>query len=475
MDTLSRAVARRLNLSTESPGPFKELRGIEHLSKLVIVDQNPIGNTPASNPATYTGVFDEIRELFCRMPEAKVRGFKPGRFSFNRPGGRCEDCEGMGQKKIEMHFLPDVWVECPTCRGKRFNAETLTVRFNECSIADVLELPISKALEIFQNVPKIRAPLATLAAIGLDYLTLGQSAPTLSGGEAQRIKLAAELARPNRGGLSICLMNHHGLHFDDIAKLLSVLNSLVEQGNTVVVIEHNLDVIKTADWVVDIGPEAGAGGGKIVVEGTPEDVVEYAQSPLPGLRSWTGEMLTPVLQQSERKQIETFDVMSVAERRATDVSIEQLGKSAKLPWETDGKRWHTVDRLSHSGALCQWDGKALLLVTELLAKSKELSEPNWNHRSTVEIKSKEGLGWFLHARTGGDWLLSLCFRVRKNTFEQDDLDGKLGLKPLDDIEEIPVYGREPRVKVKNLKSAWQEITIKVWKKDEIDTAESVRS
>ncbi|MCA9035394.1 MAG: excinuclease ABC subunit UvrA, partial [Planctomycetaceae bacterium] len=238
MDTLARAVARRLNLSTEAPGPHRDLLGIEHLSKIVIVDQNPIGNTPASNPATYTGVFEEIRELYCRMPESKVRGYKPGRFSFNRPGGRCEDCEGMGQQKIEMHFLPDVWVECPTCRGKRFNAETLTVKFNDCSIADVLEMPIDKALEVFQNVPKIRAPLATLNAIGLGYLTLGQSAPTLSGGEAQRLKLAAELSKPNRGR-TLYLLDEPttGLHFDDIARLLTVLNSLVEQGNSVVVIE----------------------------------------------------------------------------------------------------------------------------------------------------------------------------------------------------------------------------------------------
>ena len=257
MDTLAPAVARRLNVAAEAPGAFRDLKGVEHLSKIVLVDQNPIGTTPASNPATYTGVFDEIRELFCRMPEAKVRGYRPGRFSFNRAGGRCEDCEGMGQKKIEMHFLPDVWVECSTCRGRRFNAETLTVRFNECSIADVLEMPVSKALEIFSNVPKIRGPLATLEAIGLGYLTLGQSAPTLSGGEAQRIKLAAELCRPNRGR-TLYLLDEPttGLHFDDILKLLSVLNSLVDQGNTVIVIEHNLEVIKTGDWIIDLGRQA---------------------------------------------------------------------------------------------------------------------------------------------------------------------------------------------------------------------------
>ncbi len=470
-------------------GAFRDLKGVEHLSKIVLVDQNPIGTTPASNPATYVGMFDEIRELFCRMPEAKVRGYRPGRFSFNRPGGRCEDCEGMGQKKIEMHFLPDVWVECPTCRGRRFNGETLTVKFNDCSIADVLEMSISKALELFSNVPKIRAPLATLEAIGLGYLTLGQSAPTLSGGEAQRIKLAAELCKPNRGR-TLYLLDEPttGLHFDDILKLLSVLNSLVEQGNTVVVIEHNLDVIKTADWIVDLGPEAGSGGGQIVVQGTPEDVVAYAvggsvsdpQSSDPskrknpdlrqiGLRSWTGELLAPVLAESKRGAIETFDAAAVAEKKAGDVSIEQLGKSAKLPWELDGRKWHVHDRVGYSGEPCRWDGKALEFVIDLLEQHDDLAPTNWSDRATVEVKADKGLGWFLHARTGFEWLLQLCFRVKKSEFTTEDLDQRLGLIPLDDMEEIPVYSSDPRVKARDLKTAWQEVTIKVWKKEEIDT------
>ena len=493
MDTLARAVSRRLNIIAETPGAFRELKGVEHLSKIVLVDQNPIGSTPASNPATYTGMFDEIRELFCRMPEAKVRGYRPGRFSFNRAGGRCEDCEGMGQKKIEMHFLPDVWVECPTCRGRRFNAETLTVSFNDCSIADVLEMSISKALELFSNVPKIRGPLATLEAIGLGYLTLGQSAPTLSGGEAQRIKLAAELCRPNRGR-TLYLLDEPttGLHFDDILKLLSVLNSLVEQGNTVVVIEHNLDVIKTADWVIDLGPEAGAGGGQIVVQGTPEDLVAYANVsgkalaagasnkggtkrpvasaiPLTALRSWTGELLAPVLTGSSRGTIQTFDAVAATAKQKGDVSIEELGRSAKLPWEVDGCKWHTQDRIAHTGQPCRWDGQALKYVIELLEKEKDLAPTNWNDRATVEIRADKGLGWFLHARSGGEWLLSLCFRVKKNEFTTEDLDASLGLKPLDDMEDVQAYGRDPRVKARNLKTAWQEVTIKIWKKSEVDT------
>ncbi len=279
-ETLSRAVAKHLHNSREAAGPFDEIIGLEHINKVIIVDQQPLGSTPASNPATYTGVFDHIRELFTRLPEAKIRGYRPGRFSFNRAGGRCEACEGNGQKCIEMHFLPDVWVECDACRGKRFNAETLAVRYKGNSIADVLEMSIGQAHELFENVPGIRGVLATLCAVGLDYLTLGQSAATLSGGEAQRVKLAAELARPQTGKtLYILDEPTTGLHFDDIRKLLKVLHSLVELGNTVVVIEHNLDVIKTADWIIDLGPEAGVNGGWIVAAGTPEAVVAAHTNP----------------------------------------------------------------------------------------------------------------------------------------------------------------------------------------------------
>ncbi|HAD59726.1 MAG TPA: hypothetical protein DCG12_10815 [Planctomycetaceae bacterium] len=471
MNTLARAVSRKLNLTTDAPGPHRDLVGIEHLSKIVVVDQNPIGNTPASNPGTYTGVFEHIRTLFAKMPDSKVRGYGPGRFSFNRSGGRCDDCEGMGQQKIEMHFLPDVWVECNTCRGKRYNAETLSVKFNDYSIADVLEMPIEKALEVFSNVPKIRAPLATLNAIGLGYLTIGQSAPTLSGGEAQRIKLAAELAKPNKGQ-TLYLLDEPttGLHFDDIAKLLAVLNSLVEQGNSVVVIEHNLDVIKTADWIIDLGPEAGAGGGHIVVEGTPEDVVEHASAngKAKPHRSWTGEMLAPVLKEAKAGTIEVFDVEEVARKRADDVSVDQLGKAAKLPWEVDGQRWHTQECLSHDGQRCRWDGEALQFVVDFFAADERLSPVNWNHRSTIEVKSKGGLGWLLHARSGHEWLLTLCFRVRKNTFEQKSLSAALNLTPIDDVEEIHYYSQSPRVRVRNLKTPWQEVTIKIWKKEEVD-------
>ncbi len=512
METLARAVSRKLTRSGEAPGPHDELRGTEKLNKVILVDQSPLGSTPASNPATYTGVWEPIRDLFTRIPEAKIRGYKPARFSFNRPGGRCDDCEGMGQKKIEMHFLPDVWVECVTCRGKRFNKETLAVTYKDHSIADVLNMSIGQALELFGNIPKIRAPLATLAAIGLDYLTLGQSAATLSGGEAQRVKLAAELARPNNGQtLYILDEPTTGLHFDDILKLMKVLMSLVEQGNTVVVIEHNLDVIKTADWVIDLGPEAGVDGGWIVAEGTPEDVVAQARTyrgigfqpvkatkkrqagslshdpaeawaiarrehyqsetkrPVP-IRSWTGELLAPIIEHEARGEIEIFRAEEAAKKQSGDIELRHVGKDTAAPWQTDGRAWHTQDRLSHTGQRCRWEGQALELVIDTLAKRPQLAPVNWNHRSVVEVMSADKAGgWFLHAQTGDEWLLTLKFRVKKGTFDEAALQKQLPLKSLDQLDELPVYGRGDRVKVKNLKGPFQEITITVHWAREIDT------
>ena len=275
-DILYNQLAKTLHRASTVPGAHESIRGIEQINKVIRVDQQPLGNTPTSNPATYTGVFDLIRTLFSQLPESKLRGYSARRFSFNVAGGRCEACEGNGQICIQMHFLPDVWVECETCRGLRYNPDVLEVRFHGKSIADVLGMSCGQAVELFANIPKIRRILQTLCDVGLEYLTLGQSAPTLSGGEAQRVKLAAELARPDTGQ-TLYLLDEPttGLHFDDLAKLLEVLNRLVDHGNTVVVIEHNLDVIKTADWVIDLGPEAGADGGSVVACGTPEQLVEW--------------------------------------------------------------------------------------------------------------------------------------------------------------------------------------------------------
>ncbi len=474
-ETLARAVARHLNRKGPSPGPFDQLLGVEAISRVIDVDQSPLGATPASNPATYTGLFDHIRNLFSKLPDARLRGYKPGRFSFNRAGGRCEECEGLGQRRIEMHFLPDVWVTCETCRGKRYNAETLAVRYRGYSISDVLEMSVEQALELFEKIPKIRAPLATLKAIGLGYLTLGQSATTLSGGEAQRVKLAAELCKPN-SGRTLYLLDEPttGLHFDDIAKLLQVLGSLVEQGNTVIVIEHNLDVIKTADWIVDLGPEAGLEGGRIVAQGTPEDVVRHArQNQNPEHRSWTGELLAPILDDQTRGDIGLFDAAAAARKREGDVEISQVGREAPLPWKINGRAWHTLNRPARNGKSCQWEGAALERVVDFIEQFWGLKEANWNDPSTVEItaEQKTGTGWFFHALSGDEWFVRFYFRVPKGSFDEEEIADSLNLTPVDEIDEIPVYGRGERVKFNNRKGPFQEISIDVHTLEEIDRPE----
>jgi excinuclease ABC subunit A len=272
-DVVHRALQHKVNRSRILPGKHRRLVGWEEIDKVIMVDQSPIGRTPRSNPATYTGVFDHVRRLFSQVPEARVRGYQPGRFSFNVRGGRCENCSGEGQIKIEMHFLPDVWVTCEVCKGARYNRETLAVRFKGRTVADVLAMSVDEGLEFFRNIPVIARHLQTLSDVGLGYIKLGQPAPTLSGGEAQRVKLASELSRRATGRTFYILDEPTtGLHFDDVRKLLSVLDRLVDAGNTVVVIEHNLDVVKTADWLIDLGPEGGDAGGEVVAVGSPEDV-----------------------------------------------------------------------------------------------------------------------------------------------------------------------------------------------------------
>ncbi|MDP2124655.1 MAG: excinuclease ABC subunit UvrA [Parvibaculum sp.] len=285
IETIYKAVARRLNNTREHPGAFDEIFGLEYLDKIIDIDQSPIGRTPRSNPATYTGAFTFIRDWFAELPESRARGYKPGRFSFNVKGGRCEVCQGDGVIKIEMHFLPDVYVECDNCHGHRYNRETLEVKFKDKSIADVLEMTVDEAATFFKAVPAVRDKMEVLQRVGLGYIKVGQQATTLSGGEAQRIKLAKELSK-RATGRTIYILDEPttGLHFHDVAKLLEVLHELVDSGNTVVVIEHNLEVIKTADWLLDLGPEGGDGGGEIVAAGTPEDV---AAEP----RSYTGQYL----------------------------------------------------------------------------------------------------------------------------------------------------------------------------------------
>ena len=511
-DVLYASLARTLHRAKEFAGAHDAIVGVEQINKVIRVDQQSLGQTPSSNPATFTGAFDLIRALYAQLPEAKLRGYQPRRFSFNVPGGRCEKCEGNGQLRIEMHFLPDVWVECDTCRGQRYNDETLAVRFHGKSIAEVLDMPCGEAVKLFHSIPKIRRILQTLCDVGLDYVTLGQPAPTLSGGEAQRVKLAAELARPDTGN-TLYLLDEPttGLHFDDLAKLLDVLNRLVELGNTVVVIEHNLDVIKTADWVIDMGPEAGDEGGYVVVAGTPEEVAEYAAAgsreqgakasrrrkplgtsgPIPEanasgspVRSYTGEALIPVLAAGPHKPRKLFDFAAAETQHEGDRDINDVGRDARMPWEIDGRHWHTVARVGRNGKPCRWDGRILAEVVDRIqnqsgdALNSQLStlslfsDTDWNTRSVVEIcANKKSEGWFFHAITGEEWLLKMKFRTARNTFSRDELVRRLDLKPLNDMPELPLYGTDPRVQVRGLRGPWQEVELRVHGYSEIDRPE----
>jgi excinuclease ABC subunit A len=296
IETLYKALARKLNGASQAPSPYESLEGLNHLDKVIDIDQSPIGRTPRSNPATYTGAFGPIRDWFAGLPEAKARGYKPGRFSFNVKGGRCEACQGDGVIKIEMHFLPDVYVTCETCNGKRYNRETLEVLYKGKSIADVLDMTVEEAEKFFHAVPSIQSKMETLSRVGLTYIKVGQQATTLSGGEAQRVKLAKELSK-RATGRTLYILDEPttGLHFEDVRKLLEVLHELVDAGNTVVVIEHNLDVIKTADHLIDIGPEGGDGGGKIVAVGTPEEVAAIEES-------WTGRFLAETFRRQDERR-----------------------------------------------------------------------------------------------------------------------------------------------------------------------------
>jgi len=293
-DILSRKLAQHFYRAKDKPGPHREIVGLQYLDKAIDIDQSPIGRTPRSNPATYTGLFTHVRDLFASLPEAKVRGYGPGRFSFNVKGGRCEACQGDGIIQIEMHFLPDVYVPCEVCHGSRYSREVQEVKFRGHSIADVLDMTVEEATEVFENVPKILNKLRTLRDVGLGYIRLGQPATQLSGGEAQRVKLSTELSRRDTGKTIYVLDEPTtGLHYFDVERLLSVLHRLVDHGNTVIVIEHNLDVLKTADWLIDLGPEGGDLGGRLVAEGTPEQI---AQDP----SSYTGQYLRPILDAAGR-------------------------------------------------------------------------------------------------------------------------------------------------------------------------------
>ena len=435
------------------------------------MDQQALGNSPSSNPATYTGVFELIRTLFSQLPDAKLRGYTARRFSFNVPGGRCDDCDGHGQKRIEMHFLPDVWIQCQTCAGRRYNPDTLAVKFRGRSISDVLQMTCAEAVRLFDNIPKISRILQMLCDVGLDYVALGQPAPTLSGGEAQRVKLASELARPDTGQ-TLYLLDEPttGLHFEDLEKLLEVLHRLVDMGNTVVVIEHNLDLIKTADWVIDMGPEAGLAGGEIVAAATPEDLAAYTKKSKKANTSHTGEALAAVIRQGP--YVERREYIPIAPASTTpQLDVTEIGKNIVMPWKRDGRQWHIHDRVGRDGSPVQWDGQILADTIDKIHEHGELGETDFSARTVVEIAAlTKSHGWFFHAITAETWLLKMKFRTAPGTFKRDELIEQLNLRTLNQMDELPVYGNEPRVKVKK-RAQWQEVEIRAYGYEEIDTKE----
>jgi excinuclease ABC subunit A len=480
-DVLWPAVANELNRANQTVGEYDDLLGQQALDKAINVDQSPIGTTPASNPATYTGVFDWIRALYAKVPDAKLRGYTQNRFSFNRPGGRCEGCEGQGQVRIEMHFMPDVWVQCETCQGKRYNPETLDIRYRDKSIADVLDMRVSDALEHFKNVPKVKRMLQTLADVGLDYVQLGQPAPTLSGGEAQRVKLATELGKPNTGKtLYILDEPTTGLHFEDVRKLLNVLQRLADLNNTVIVVEHNLDVIKSADWIIDLGPEAAEEGGRIVATGTPEELAggqaakraantaSPAQKPIDSV---TGAILKDTLTHGAYAQREVYDVQAhaLAELATEKAGLGKVGKDVQMPWQVDGRAWHLEKRESRNARERHWEPEALDFVLERVHEAGEFKPTNWNSQSTVEVTAKGASVWFLHALTGGEWVLELTLRAPEGTFDWEELNDALGLKTLDERDDILSYGDWARVDVRPRLDGVDAIVIYIHDREEIDT------
>ena len=483
-DILWKSAAKTLHRAQVTPGTHQAIEGLELIDKVICVDQAPLGSTPNSTPATYSGVFDLIRELFAKIPESRVRGYTARRFSFNMAGGRCETCEGAGQKRIEMHFLPDVWITCDSCQGARFTPEVLAIKYRGKSIAEVLEMSVDGALELFESVPRIRRILQTLHDVGLGYLPLGQAAPTLSGGEAQRVKLAAELARPDTGKtLYILDEPTTGLHLDDIRKLLNVIHRLADLGNTVVLIEHHLDVIKTADWVIDLGPDAGLAGGELVAEGTPEEVSQNH-------RSHTAVFLRQVLAAGPFAERSRFDPQAAA-RKAIDESGQSLrrlassgeatpkgqagapsfGKKGRrkpestpteaiaspttahplAPWEVDGRRWHTRERTARNGKPPRWDGSILDRVVDRIQElgAGRLNPTDWSQRGVVEITGTPQGGpppRFFQATTSGEWIVTLRFFLPRNAFNLQTLRRQLQLVPFHESP-TPVLSDAPRVNI----------------------------
>jgi excinuclease ABC subunit A len=464
------------------------IEGLELIDKVIRVDQRPIGQSSLSVPATYTGVFDLIRQLYAELPEAKVRHFTAGTFSFANPEGACRSCQGYGRKFIQMHFLPDLEITCDVCGGKRYNEQVLQVRYRGYSIADILELSAEEALRVFADVAPIRRILQTLCDVGLDYLPLGQPAPSLSGGEAQRVKLAAELARPQTGKtLYILDEPTTGLHFEDLAKLIEVLQRFVDLGNTVLVIEHNLDLVKVADWVIDLGPEGGERGGHLVAEGTPEDVVQIARiyrekaegtqirraaevfpPAVPSFRCYTGEYLEPVLASGVYKWREPYRPPEEGEAPAM---LSGLAQEEKPPWEIDGRHWHTVARVDRSGQPCLWEGKLLEEVVDYLESTGKLGETVWNKPHVVEIYGPGGPPrFFFQAVTCERYVLRMLFYTTPEVLERSSFIAQFA--PAEVASKARSFESTlPRVLLHAPREGWQCVEVSASKLAELDLPE----
>ncbi len=426
--------------TTLTPGTHRDIVGDDIIEKVISIDQTPIGQTPRSNPATYIGVFDDIRSLFATMPQARIRGYTAARFSFNKSGGRCEVCEGMGLVHVPMHFLPDVWVTCDECGGKRYDPETLEVTYGGKSIADVLDMTIEEAAELFAAQPKISRKLRVLCDVGLGYVPLGQSAPTLSGGEAQRVKLAGELVRPARAH-TLYLLDEPttGLHVADIDKLLAVINSLVDRGHTVLIIEHNMDVAKTADYVIDLGPGGGDDGGQVVAAGRPEEVAAVKDSV-------TAPYLARALAQAPtlpREQLYAVRPPDAPVQRAQPAPEQ----TTQAPWEADGRAWHLQQITLQDGSRPSWPSETLAALIDLMAKLPGADEPDYAQPDRILFTAQGRSDRFAHVRTNSEWVLTLVIRTPKGLFDEQDLAAAINLPAWSDLKDVQVYGRQRRVRV----------------------------
>ncbi len=451
-------LAWRLQGKATTPGRHRDIIGSEAVDRVINIDQSPIGQSPRSNAATYTGIFDLIREFYASLPEARMRGYTSGWFSFNNAGGRCEHCQGMGTIHVEMHFLPDVWVTCEECQGRRYKPEILEIEYKHRNISDILETTAAEALELFADFPRLHRMLSVMCQVGLGYLPLGQAAPTLSGGEAQRVKLVRELARPRRGH-TIYLLDEPttGLHPADIIKLLCVLNRLVEQGNTMVVIEHNLDVIKTADYVIDLGSGGGDRGGEVCAAGTPEQVAQSDSPTAIYLKKALAASPTVGRQELTAPLLETKPGGKVAAMRS----------EVQAPWQRDPAKWHQEQRTTADGEQRAWDVEALTVLEEAISQLADPPDGDWEHPRYIKYQLDGSSDWFVRARTDKKWYLDLQLRTEKGLLDEVQLAQRLALPTWNEIEDLPKYGEGARVRVHTRAADYDRISLQIFSADDL--------